>query len=60
MSSPARMVVDPNGPPCVLDADGCWERYASGSRLARLSRNAASGGRAADVVEVAGGDPARR
>ena len=32
------MVVDPNGPPCVCGRRGCWERYASGSGLARLAR----------------------
>ena len=51
------MVVDPNGPPCVCGRRGCWERYASGSGLARLARDAAIGGRAAAVVEAAGGDP---
>jgi glucokinase len=57
MSEPGHMVVDPNGPPCVCGRRGCWERYASGSGLARLARDAAFGGRAAAVVEVAGGDP---
>ena len=51
------MVVDPNGPPCVCGRRGCWERYASGSGLARLRRDATFGGRAAAVVEAAGGDP---
>ncbi len=57
MSEPGHMVVDPNGPPCVCGRRGCWERYASGSGLARLARDAAFGGRAAAVVEAAGGDP---
>ena len=57
MSEPGHMVVDPNGPPCVCGRRGCWERYASGSGLARLARDAAFGGRAAAVVDAAGGDP---
>ena len=48
------MVVDPNGPPCVCGRRGCWERYASGSGLARLAREAATGGRLARVVTLAG------
>ena len=51
------MVLDPNGPPCVCGRRGCWERYASGSGLARLARDAALGGRAQGVVDAAGGDP---
>jgi glucokinase len=56
-SEPGHMVIDPNGPPCVCGRRGCWERYASGSGLARLARDAAFGGRASAVVEAAGGDP---
>jgi glucokinase len=51
------MVIDPGGPPCVCGRRGCWERYASGAGLARLAREAALGGRANRVVEMAGGDP---
>lgn len=51
------MVLDPNGPPCVCGGRGCWERYASGSGLARLAREAAVGGRAPGLVALAGGDP---
>ncbi len=54
---PGHMVVDANGPPCPCGQRGCWERFASGSGLARLARDAALGGRLAAVVEVAGGDP---
>ena len=39
------MVVDPDGPPCPCGRRGCWERYASGSGLAQLAREAAVGGR---------------
>lgn len=51
------MVVDPNGPPCVCGQRGCWERFASGSGLGRLAREAAVAGRAEAVVALAGGDP---
>jgi glucokinase len=52
------MVVDTHGPPCPCGQRGCWERYASGSGLARLAREAAEAGRGARLVELAGGDPA--
>jgi len=51
------MVVDPHGPPCPCGQRGCWERFASGSGLGRLAREAALAGRAAEVVALAGGDP---
>jgi len=51
------MVVDPHGPPCPCGKRGCWERFASGSGLGRLAREAAHAGRAGRVVELAGGDP---
>lgn len=51
------MVVDPNGPRCPCGRRGCWERYASGSGLAMLAREAATGHRLHLVVEHAGGDP---
>jgi glucokinase len=54
---PGHMVVDPNGPPCPCGRRGCWERYASGSGLSRLARDAAAAGRAAAVLALAGGDP---
>jgi glucokinase len=50
------MVVDPAGPPCPCGRRGCWERYASGSGLARLAREAAVGGRVSRVLDIAGGD----
>jgi glucokinase len=53
---PGHMVVDPNGPPCPCGQRGCWERFASGSGLARLARDAAHGGRLAAAVDLAGGD----
>jgi glucokinase len=54
---PGHMVVDPTGPPCPCGRRGCWERFASGSGLGRLARDAAQAGRADRVVTLAGGDP---
>lgn len=51
------MVVHPNGPRCPCGRRGCWERYASGSGLAMLAREAATGRRLRAVVDRAGGDP---
>jgi glucokinase len=51
------MVIDPDGPRCPCGRRGCWERYASGSGLAMLAREAATGRRLQDVVRRAGGDP---
>jgi glucokinase len=51
------MVVDPDGPPCPCGRRGCWERYASGTGLGRLAREAAHAGRASRMLELAGGDP---
>lgn len=51
------MVVDPDGPPCPCGRRGCWERYASGSGLAHLAREAAIAGRFDRVLEIAGGAP---
>jgi glucokinase len=51
------VIVDPHGVPCPCGHRGCWERYASGSGLGRLGRDAAGAGRAADLVARAGGDP---
>ena len=55
---PGHMVVDPNGPRCPCGRRGCWERFASGSGLGRLGREAAEAGRAPGLVSRAGGDPA--
>jgi len=51
------MVVDPGGPPCPCGRRGCWERFASGHGLGILARDACVAGRAARVLELAGGDP---
>src|SRR5205807_3790376 len=50
------MVVDPHGPLCPCGQRGCWERFASGSGLGRLGREAAMAGAAPRLVELAGGD----
>jgi glucokinase len=50
------VVVDPFGPWCPCGRRGCWERYASGSGLGRLGREAAQAGRLAKGIELAGGD----
>ena len=48
------MVVDPRGPECPCGRRGCWERFASGSGLAWLGREAAGAGRFDRGVELAG------
>ncbi len=52
------MVVDPGGPPCPCGRWGCWERFASGSGLARLGRDAAAAGRLERARKLAGGEAA--
>ena len=51
------MVVDPGGPLCPCGRSGCWERYASGSGLGRLAREAAHAGQGDVLIGLAGGDP---
>jgi glucokinase len=51
------VLVDPSGPMCTCGRRGCWERYASGSGLGRLAREAALAGRIPGVVAMAGGSP---
>jgi glucokinase len=50
------MVVDPSGPPCPCGRWGCWERFASGSGLGRLGRDAAVAGRLERARKLAGGE----
>jgi glucokinase len=50
------MVVDPSGPPCPCGRVGCWERFASGSGLGRLGREAALAGQSERLLELAEGD----
>lgn len=54
---PGHMIVDANGPPCPCGKRGCWERFASGTGLGRLARDAAHAGRLEAAVGLAGGDP---
>jgi len=54
---PGHMCVDPRGPRCPCGQRGCWERFASGSGLARLALDAAAAGRIPHVLQLAGGDP---
>lgn len=53
------MIVDPDGPPCPCGKRGCWERFASGSGLGRMAREAVDAGRGTRLLELAGGDPAQ-
>jgi glucokinase len=54
---PGHMVVAADGVPCPCGRRGCWERYASGAGLAWLAAEVAAAGRAARILELAGGDP---
>jgi glucokinase len=54
---PGHMVIDPHGPLCPCGQRGCWERFASGSGLGQLGREAAIAGQADEVARLAGGDP---
>ena len=56
---PGHMIVDPNGPPCPCGQRGCWERFASGTGLARLARDAAHGGRLDAAVALGRRRPRR-
>ena len=51
------MVVQARGAACPCGGHGCWERYASGGGLHRMTREAALDGRLATLVDRSGGDP---
>jgi glucokinase len=51
------MVVEAKGAPCQCGGHGCWERYASGGGLGRMTRVAARAGQFPKLVARAGGDP---
>ncbi len=48
------MVVQARGAACSCGGYGCWERYASGGGLGRLTREAAEAGRLPTLVERRG------
>ncbi len=48
------MVVDPDGQQCPCGRQGCWERFASGSAMARTARIKADAGGAQAIVAIAG------
>jgi glucokinase len=48
------MIVKPDGLQCPCGQRGCWERYASGSGLGHLARNAARAGKLAGVLATVG------
>lgn len=48
------MVVEARGAPCLCGGHGCWERYASGGGLGRLTREAAEAGRLTTLVDRRG------
>lgn len=50
------MVMGSEGEGCSCGKQGCWEHFASGRALGRYGREAAAAGRAARVLELAGGD----
>lgn len=52
------LLVDPVGPPCGCGRRGCWEQFASGNALGRLTTEWAAAGRLPAVVERVG-DPAQ-
>lgn len=53
---PGHMVVDADGIPCPCGRRGCWERYASGSGLGRMGREAVERGSGRRLLDLAGGD----
>ncbi len=53
---PGHMLVDPTGPRCPCGRRGCWERFASGSGLGRMGRDAALAGELDAAVALSGGD----
>jgi glucokinase len=51
------MVVEARGASCKCGGQGCWERYASGGGLGRMTRVAARAGMMPQLVARVGGDP---
>ena len=52
---PGHMIVDPDGPACSCGLPGCWEVWASGAGLQRLTGRAAASGEIPALVSFAGG-----
>ena len=52
------MVLDIDGPPCPCGANGCWERYASGTGIARLVEESLATGHLDSVIAYNGGERA--
>lgn len=57
-AEPGHVVVVPDGVMCVCGQRGCWERYASGSALGRMTQEAYDDGRFGDALVLADGDTA--
>ncbi len=55
---PGHMLVDADGHTCACGRTGCWETVSSGAGLANISLQLVAEGRAARIVELAGGEPA--
>lgn len=51
---PGHMVVDPDGPECPCGRRGCWERYASGTGMGWLAREAVASGAASPAAAFVG------
>jgi glucokinase len=50
------MTVEPDGVPCGCGNRGCAERYASGSAIMRMAREAVAGGHAPSLAQAASSD----
>jgi glucokinase len=50
------MTVEPDGVPCGCGNHGCAERYASGSAIMRMAREAVAGGEAPTLAQAASSD----
>ena len=54
---PGHMLVNRFGHRCACGRVGCWESVSSGAGLANLARDLVAEGRAAAILDAAGGDP---
>lgn len=53
------MTVVDGGPVCACGLEGCLEAVASGSAIARLAKEALTGGRVSSLIELSQGQPGR-